>query len=71
VLDTAEWLEGRGVEVVRLPVGPTAWSILDISEMRDRRRARALVAVMLVNNEIGVIQPIAEIARWRTRPRAR
>ena len=25
----------------------------------------AIVAMMLVNNEIGVIQPVTEIARWR------
>jgi cysteine desulfurase len=61
VLDTAEWLQGEGVEVVVLPVGSDgrvdlvqAFDIID--------EATALVAVMLVNNEVGVIQPVAEIA---------
>ena len=58
----AEWLEGQGVEVVRLPVGRDG--LVDL----DRPRAAidddtALVAAMLVNNEIGVIQPVAELAR--------
>ena len=62
VLDTAEWLEGRGVEVVRLPVG--ADGLVDLARANDAIDHRtALVAMMLVNNEIGVIQPVAEIAR--------
>ena len=62
VLDTAEWLEAQGVEVVRLPV--------DRDGLIDADQARAaideqttLVAVMLVNNEIGTIQPISELSR--------
>lgn len=62
VLDTAEWLKRRGIDVVLLPVGreglvdlPTAESAIDGDT--------ALVAAMLVNNEIGVIQPVAELAR--------
>jgi cysteine desulfurase len=62
VLDTAEWLEGRGIEVVRLPVGGDGLvDLVEASEVIDDQTA--LVAVMLVNNEIGVIQPIAEMAR--------
>jgi cysteine desulfurase len=62
VLDTAEWLEGQSVEVVRLPVGQDG--LIDLSQANDVIDGdTALVAVMLVNNEIGVIQPIAEIAR--------
>jgi cysteine desulfurase len=62
VLDTAEWLRGEGVEVVVLPVG--ADGLVDLVQAFDViDEATALVAVMLVNNEIGVIQPIAEIAR--------
>ena len=62
VLDSAEWLEDRGIEVVRIGVGPDG--LLDplSAEMAIDERT-ALVAVMLVNNEIGVIQPIAELAR--------
>jgi cysteine desulfurase len=62
VLDSAEWLEGQGVEVVRLPVGGDG--LIDLDQARDAiDEQTALVVVMLINNEIGVIQPIAEIAR--------
>jgi len=61
VLDTCEWLEGRGVEVVYLPVGRDG--LLDAAEVEAAVDERtALVAAMLVNNEIGVIQPVGEIA---------
>jgi len=62
VLDTAEWLEGQEVEVVRLGVGPDGLVDLKAAEVAIDAET-ALVAVMLVNNEIGVIQPVAEIAR--------
>src|SRR5687768_127671 len=60
VLDTAEWLEGSGVEVVRLAVGPDGLFDLDAARSATDE-STALVAVMLVNNEIGVIQPVAEV----------
>ena len=61
VLDTAQWLAGRDVETVILPVLANGLVDLDAaaSAIDDRT---ALVAAMLVNNEIGVIQPIAELA---------
>ncbi|WP_294122478.1 cysteine desulfurase family protein [Sphingomonas sp.] len=62
VLDTAEWLEGQGVEVVRLQVGRDGLLDLDMAEAAIDDKT-ALVAVMLVNNEIGVIQPIVELMR--------
>ena len=62
VLDTAEWLEGQGVEVVRLPVGRDG--LVDLAQAEAAiDDDTALVAAMLVNNEIGVIQPVAELAR--------
>ncbi len=62
VLDTAEWLEGQGVEVVRLAVGRDG--LVDLDQAADAIDDQtALVAAMLVNNEIGAIQPVAEIAR--------
>ena len=61
VLDSCEWLEAQGCEVVRLPVGPDGLVALgDVKTALDDRVA--IVAAMLVNNEIGVIQPVAEIA---------
>ena len=62
VLDTAEWLEGAAVEVVRLGVEADGRIDLDEAKVAIDDRT-ALVAVMLVNNEIGVIQPVAEVAR--------
>jgi cysteine desulfurase len=62
VLDTCEWLQSRGVDVTYLPVGSDG--PLDLDEVKAALDERvALVAVMLVNNEIGVIQPVGEIAR--------
>lgn len=61
VLDSCAWLEGQGVQVVRLPVGADGLVELEIArEAIDERTA--LVAAMLVNNEIGVIQPVAQLA---------
>lgn len=62
VLDSAEWLEGKGIEVVRLQVGADGRIDRDMAEAAIDDNT-ALVAAMLVNNEIGVIQPIAELAR--------
>ncbi|HXG99811.1 MAG TPA: cysteine desulfurase family protein [Sphingomicrobium sp.] len=61
VLDSMEWLEGRGYQVVRLAVGRDG--LVDLAAAEEAIDAKtALVAAMLVNNEIGVIQPIAELA---------
>jgi cysteine desulfurase len=60
VLDTAEWLGRHGFETVVLPVGHHGLVDLDqVAEAVDERTA--MVAAMLVNNEIGVIQQVAEI----------
>jgi cysteine desulfurase len=62
VLDTCEWLAGQGVDLTVLPVGRDGLLDLDLLE-RELDERVLLVAAMLVNNEIGVIQPVAEIAR--------
>ncbi len=67
VRDTALWLGSHGYECVLLPVHADGLVDLDAAaaEIDDRT---ALVAAMLVNNEIGVIQPIAvlyDMARAR------
>jgi len=60
VLDTIEWLAGQGFETVILPVAADGLvSLADVESAVDARTG--LVAAMLVNNEIGVIQPVAEI----------
>jgi cysteine desulfurase len=62
VLDTVEWLAGQGAEVEVLPVRPDG--LVDLNLVEERvTDGTGMVAAMLVNNEIGVIQPIAEIAR--------
>lgn len=65
VLDTVRALGARGAEVVVLPVG--ADGLVDRAAARTAIDDRtAMVAAMLVNNEIGVVQPIAwlgELAR--------
>ncbi len=61
VLDTAEWLAHRNAELVVLPVLPNGLVDMDVAA-RAIDGQTALVAAMLVNNEIGVIQPVAELA---------
>ena len=61
VLDTCEWLAGQGSDLTVLPVNRDGRLDLDLLDTRARRRV-LLVAVMQVNNEIGVTQPITEIA---------
>jgi cysteine desulfurase len=62
VLDTCEWLAGQGVDLTVLPVGRDG--MLDLQLLARELDQRVLiVVVMLVNNEIGVVQPVGEIAR--------
>jgi cysteine desulfurase len=61
ILDTVEWLGRQGRDVEVLPVASDG--LVDLDRLRDAlKQPTALVAAMLVNNEIGVIQPVAEIA---------
>ena len=57
VRDTAYWLGKRCHDVTLLPVGRDG--LVDVARITD---GTALVAAMLVNNEIGVIQPVAALA---------
>jgi cysteine desulfurase len=60
VLDTVGWLARQGIEVEILPVQKDG--IVDLDRIRVAvDRGTGLVAAMLVNNEIGVVQPVAEI----------
>ena len=61
VLDSCEWLESRGFVVTRLSVSADGLLNLDDVEAVLGDDV-AIVAVMLVNNEVGVVQPVAEIA---------
>ncbi|RIJ93306.1 MAG: IscS subfamily cysteine desulfurase [Candidatus Brocadia sp.] len=61
VLDTCRYLEGKGFEITYLPVQEDG--LLDLEVVKHNvRNDTILVSVMFVNNEIGVIQPIKEIA---------
>ncbi len=60
VLDTMRELERAGFEVTYLD--PEADGLLDLEKFKAALRADTIVvSIMLVNNEIGVIQPVAEI----------
>ncbi len=62
VLDTCRHLEQQGFEVTYLPVQKNG--LLDLDVLRAAITDRTvLVSVMAVNNEIGVIQPLAEIGK--------
>jgi len=60
VLRTVMSLLHFGYDPVILPVGPDGLVDLDIAEAAIDERA-ALLAVMQVNNEIGVMQPLAQL----------
>lgn len=61
VLDAASWLRSQGFEIMQLPVAGDG--VVDPSTVAGSvRQSTILVSVMTVNNEIGTIQPIADIA---------
>jgi cysteine desulfurase len=60
VLEAAAAMEREGMAVTRIPVQPNG--LVDLDAVRAAITERTLlVSVMTVNNEIGVIQPVAEI----------
>jgi cysteine desulfurase len=62
VLDSARHLQQEGFEVTYLPVKQNG--LIDLDQLREVVTEKtALVSVMAVNNEIGVIQPLAEIGK--------
>ncbi len=62
VLDPCRALERRGFRVTYLPVRPDG--IVDLDLLRAAvTEGTALVSVMAANNEVGVLQPIQEVAR--------
>ncbi len=61
VLTAADWLENNGFVVTRLPVDSTGLvSVSDLEKVIDDQTT--LVSVMYVNNEVGTIQPIKQLA---------
>ena len=62
VLDSARHLEQQGFDVTYLPVKENG--LIDLDELKAAITPKtALISVMAVNNEIGVIQPLAEIGK--------
>jgi cysteine desulfurase len=61
VLESAEWLEHQGFEVTKVPV--TADGLVEPEVVAGAvRPSTILVSLMTVNNEIGTVQPIADVA---------
>ena len=62
VLDTCRHLEQQGFEVTYLPVQKNG--LIDLEALRAAVTDKTVVvSIMAVNNEIGVIQPLAEIGK--------
>jgi len=62
VLNTCQALEKRGVEVSYLPVDRDG--LVSLDQMRRAiRKETVLITVMQANNELGTVQPLAEIGR--------
>ena len=64
VLDPVDWLlDHEGVEVTTIPVDRSG--LLDLKALKDELAgdpaAVALISVMAANNEVGTIQPVAEV----------
>jgi len=61
VVDSAEWLGHAGFEIEFLPVDETG--LVAAGDVAERIRSdTVLVCVMAVNNEIGTVEPVADIA---------
>src|SRR5262244_3427022 len=62
VLDSCKKLEKRGFKVTYLPVGSDG--LISPDDVKNAITDKTiLVTIMMANNEIGVIQPIAEIGK--------
>ncbi len=62
VLHTAEQLEKEGFEVTYLDVDE--YGIIDLEQLKEAiKKETILISVMFANNEIGTLQPIAEIGK--------
>nr|OQO15369.1 Cysteine desulfurase, mitochondrial [Rachicladosporium sp. CCFEE 5018] len=62
VLDSCRHLQDEGFEITYLPVQEDGLISMEALE-KAMRPETALVSIMMVNNEIGVVQPMEEIGR--------
>jgi len=62
VLKVCDYLEENGFEITRLPVDE--FGLVDVADVENAITPRTiLITIMHANNEVGTVQPIAEIAR--------
>jgi cysteine desulfurase len=62
VLKSCEWLEELGYEVTYLK--PDAWGVVAATQVEEAlREDTILVSIMGANNEVGSVQPLAEIGQ--------
>lgn len=62
VLSTCEYLETKGFDVTYLDVDRNG--LISLMDLKNAIKEKTiLIAIMYVNNEIGIIQPIAEIGK--------
>eukprot|EP00009_Paramoeba_aestuarina_P002880 CAMPEP_0201522650 /NCGR_PEP_ID=MMETSP0161_2-20130828/18467_1 /ASSEMBLY_ACC=CAM_ASM_000251 /TAXON_ID=180227 /ORGANISM="Neoparamoeba aestuarina, Strain SoJaBio B1-5/56/2" /LENGTH=396 /DNA_ID=CAMNT_0047921561 /DNA_START=173 /DNA_END=1363 /DNA_ORIENTATION=+ len=62
VLDSCRHLQSEGFDVTYLPVGSNG--LIDLAQLEESIRPdTAMVSVIAVNNEIGVLQPLKEIGQ--------
>lgn len=62
VLDTCKRLEKQGFEVTYLPVGSDG--LVNPDDVKNAIKSNTiLISIMLANNEVGTVQPIAEIGK--------
>lgn len=62
VMESAEWLESQGFEITRIPVNK--YGLVEPEDIEKAiRKETILVSIIQVSNEIGVIQPIAQIGK--------
>ena len=70
IMECAKMMEKQGVEVTRLAVD--SCGLISLDELKKAIKSNTfLVSIMTVNNEIGTIQPIREIAKVIRRERAK
>lgn len=62
ILHSCEWLEKHGYEITYVDVDKEGF--VDVQQIKDAITDKTiLISIMLVNNEVGTVQPIKEIAQ--------
>jgi cysteine desulfurase len=61
VLDCVEWLSRRGCSVTQVPVDAEGWVNPKDIQKNIRPGETVLISIMAANNEVGTIEPFAEI----------